>query len=538
MLWLAAYYPDWAFQHLKYRHELQLTKGCLLFAPKSLQVLAQDRVAADAGIHIGMSVSTAQSLLPNVVLIEFEQDMVEQACQWLCQWSYSFSARVVPLQCAHTRVESSLLGRGKFAVNEFVSNCLVMEVSSMALVFDGVENLAEQYARRAISLGLELQLAIAETPLAAQLLAQQAPTYVTTDIEETADVPDGTRSYHPSRDSVSAEVLQRQQRYLQHDDNALLLDTLPLQGLPVSAYLRQAFNDMGLHTFSALTALPQKELGQRYGKPLLQMMAKITGQLPQPLRYFEPANEYQQKLTLLYEVESMQGIVFPLKRMIDDMAGYLLQRQWALPVLRLILHYRDQELPPLEITIHYPFAEHRSEALLSLCRMQLTRMTLYQPVVEIELRADKFVPAVQGQAALLDQQAKKGRKAGACQYLLSTLQARLGANKVKGLQSISAHFPEHCWQSLGLEHIGKSQVAVKAKSTLAAGACRPLWLLATPTAIAMNDIALIKGPERLQAHWWQQDEQCRDYYIASHIDGGLCWVYQVADGFFLHGWFS
>ena len=548
MLWLAAYYPQWAFQYLRYLHQQQSIDGCVLFEPKSLQVLACDHSATQSGIRSGMSISTAQSLLAEVVLIEFDPHVTQQASDWLCQWSYAFSARVAPLHCSlaaqYAKQEltndgavfnqSLVKTAGKFSVNEFVDDCLVLEVSSMCLVFDGIDNLVQQYGQKALALGLDVQLAIAETPLAAQLLALQAPIF--SSLSNSLNKVFLEQGYQSNEKASELEQqAELQNRYLQHEHNCLLLDTLPIKALPVSNYLSEAFVNMGLHTLSMLTALPEKDLGQRFGKPLLQLLAKISGKLPQPMQYFEPASHYQQKLTLLYEVESMPGIIFPLRRMLDDLASYLMQRQWALQTLSLSLGYRDRELAPLELTIYYPFAEHRSAELLSLCRMQLERVTLYQPVVELCIYANKFAPITQGQTHLLTH-AKAGKN-DAGRYLLSSLQARLGSDKVKGIASVSEHLPEHSWQSTTVNSIGKVQTRQQ-EHTLSFGACRPFWLLAQPEVIARTEFELLKGPERLQTHWWQQAYYCRDYYIASHVDGGLCWVYQEQEGFYLHGWFS
>lgn len=560
MLWLAAYYPQWVFQYLRYHHDLQSVQGCLLFEPDSLRVLAQDEIAEQVGIGRGMSISTAQSLLPDVVLVEFEPGLCQQASDWLCQWSYAFSARVVPLHCA-LMPPPYTTSNSKFAVTDSVSDCLLLEVSSMARIFGGLDSLVAQYAQKAQSLGLELQLAIANTPLGAQLLALQAPKYspLKTEALDERNEQDpavlcGKKEGILVRDPVVnpaplnqeklsntviaqtsfTQTLGMQSRYLQHEQSRHLLASLPISRLPISAYLIETFTNIGLVTLEDIMALPDKELGQRFGQALLQMLAKITGKLPQPMVYFEPAEHYRQKLSLLYEVESMPGIIFPLRRMINEMADYLLLRQLAVQTLNLTFRYRDLELAPLQIVIHYPFAEHRAEALLSLCHMQLARMTLYQPIVEIIISADKFVPLTLGQEAWLSE----GAQSGARQRLLSQLQARLGSDKIKGLRSVPSQLPEQSWQSVELTCYPSIQAKATATAEMIIGACRPLWLLEQPQALSLAEFELIKGPERLQSHWWQDESPCRDYYIASHIDGGLCWVYRDQQGFYLHGWFA
>ncbi|PKH56181.1 hypothetical protein CXF83_11670 [Shewanella sp. Choline-02u-19] len=523
MLWLAAHYPQWALQYFCYRNELNQSAEVLLYDPKSLHVLALDAGSHKAGVTVGMSLSTAQSLTPSAMLAEFDASTNQQASDWLCQWSYEFSARVVPLRCAlvhdaHKDGQSS----AKLHVDEFVCNTLLLEVSSMALIFDGIDKLIEQYAQRAKTYGLEVSLAIGKTPLAAQLLAQQS--------------------------SVMAEVTQSES--LNPDKSHALLSQLPIASLPISCFLRQSFLDIGVTSFAALCTLPDKELGRRFGPKLLQLLAKISGAIPHPLTYFEPEETYLQKLSLLYEVELMQGIVFPLGRMLKEMASYLKQRQLAIQQLKLTLIYRDSERSQLDIIIQYPFAEHRSDNLLSLCRMQLERVTLYQPVVEMVISVDKFVPiTIANDNWFGPQQAAQGQRSEKALRLMALLQARLGSDKVKGLLATSAHLPEESWQATDLSATSQEHRPVikslqqlsdlgHPTTGLSVGACRPSWLLTTPEMISIEMIELLKGPERLQTHWWQEPAICRDYYIASHQLGGLCWVFKDSRGFFLHGWFG
>jgi protein ImuB len=96
-------------------------------------------------------------------------------------------------------------------------------------------------------------------------------------------------------------------------------------------------------------------------------------------------------------------------------------------------------------------------------------------------------------------------------------------------------------------------------------ACRPPWLLVAPEAIAETDVELLRGPERLREPWWHGSQTmaaqstteletgqvneslpsgkpmgaARDYYLARHHEGGLCWVFrrEGEPGLYLQGWF-
>ncbi len=80
---------------------------------------------------------------------------------------------------------------------------------------------------------------------------------------------------------------------------------------------------------------------------------------------------------------------------------------------------------------------------------------------------------------------------------------------------------------------------------------RPSWLLKKPIPIRSTHrdafaslhwrgrLFLVRGPERIDSHWWQEHVQ-RDYYHAKHERGNLFWVYQDRrnKGWFIHGLFA
>jgi protein ImuB len=51
---------------------------------------------------------------------------------------------------------------------------------------------------------------------------------------------------------------------------------------------------------------------------------------------------------------------------------------------------------------------------------------------------------------------------------------------------------------------------------------------------------IVRGPERIDNHWWEQTATARDYYIARAGDGRLCWIFREIDSgrWFAHGLFA
>ncbi len=51
---------------------------------------------------------------------------------------------------------------------------------------------------------------------------------------------------------------------------------------------------------------------------------------------------------------------------------------------------------------------------------------------------------------------------------------------------------------------------------------RPLWLLPSPIALAIDGVALISSAERIESGWWDDGDIRRDYYVAEVIDPHAC----------------
>jgi protein ImuB len=555
IMWLAAYYPDWLVQYLRYRHGLLAhIDGIALFDGRGLRILACDPCAFDLGVRPGQSLDTAQALAPALVLLPFDRAESHQANAWLCQWSYHFSARVVALQCsAAQRACQSLAAGGGFSLSGVSSaaftlpDTLLLEVGSMARLFGGLTQLQAQYLQQADAFGLRVQLALAPNPLAAQLLARQA-------LGEahkggSGRPKEGRRNKQSVTDNAAVPVPVPVVAGSKAEQQALLW-TVSVDELPLDKETAQSLGQLGLHQLGALWRFPRAELGQRFGTGLLHLLASLDGTLPQVFDFYQLPETFDYKLSLLHEVDNLQGILFPLRRLFDALALYLRQRQCALLRLGISLEYRDKHLAPLVLELHYPFAEYQADRLLALCRLQLENLrhqALSQSVVALALCAREFV------AMEARPESWFGQRQHRTQLLLGQLQARLGAERLLRVTSVPALLPEERSRQMSLSTWGQKPGQGPAEAGLDVKArvdaliqCLPGWLLATPQAISPAQLVLLKGPERIRAPWWQTDPRedrvhglCdRDYYLAQTHDGRLCWVFKTVSGLYLHGWFA
>ncbi|MFV7783218.1 Y-family DNA polymerase [Shewanella marisflavi] len=558
MLWLAVYFPHWLLQYQSYHQGIEPGAALALYERQSSQILLSSQAAASQGVEVGQSIATAQTLCPSLQLLTYDNTLSQSASDWLCQWSYAYSARVVPMVCP--------FDGSKRDEQPQVTDTLLLEVGSMVKVFGSLKQLLRQYHSAAVAYGLKCQFALAQNPLLAQLGARYQPmSWPERLIFTQKDVTLEVKAVEEVAQAADAQARVGEEENIQQvlpQVTLMQLAPLAISALPLPLSVQRACENMGLTQTQELLALPLSELGERFGEAMLTLLAQLKGQLPQVHRFYQPPESYQHKLALLYEVSHLEGLAFPLSRMLATLSSYLMQRQQAVLALRLTLVFRDLTMTPLRSDIRYPFAEHRADALLKLCRVQLDSLSLAAPVISLEVEADTLVAlAVQTPNWYQSQ-----GKSDASMRLLSLLEARLGAEKVKGVSNCSHHLPEHSWQSRSFSqwrqtpqgaawqsshecaepkasYQGKTRALSESAGLqvdLAQGSCdgriRPSWLLRQPEPILPEQVTLLKGPERLLSPWG--NEAPRDYYLAQMEQGGLCWVFRTPQGLFLQGWFA
>jgi protein ImuB len=80
-------------------------------------------------------------------------------------------------------------------------------------------------------------------------------------------------------------------------------------------------------------------------------------------------------------------------------------------------------------------------------------------------------------------------------------------------------------------------------------ATRPTWLLHRPQRLITENghpsfqgrLDLRAGPERIEAGWWDGEEVCRDYYMATNPRGESYWIFREhrdSQSWYVHGVFA
>ncbi|MBT1445984.1 DNA polymerase Y family protein [Shewanella sp. JM162201] len=541
MRWLGVWLPQWELDYLRHIHGFSKETPLVLYDVARAGVIKACSQAARFGVSKGQSMGSAAQLCHTLQPFRDEPSLHQAGCDWLCLHGYSFSARVVPPPASELMFERC-------------HDVLLLESGSMAQLFGGEEAFAAAFASALSALGCQFSMAFADTPLAAGVLARAAGSSNSSNSSNSSKDNDRHRSKdngkyqgnadnrrHNRGDSQSQNASLRQSKNASLKPTSATLAALapcPLAFLPLPEALLMRLEGMGLDVIGALLSLPSSELGIRFGNELVLLLSRLVGKQPHPQPFYSPQEQYTQRLELLHEAESLSALVFVLGRMFTELALFLRQRQLAVSMLELVLHYRAVEhvdrqydmqgheieglkIEDLEtegsaiypashsrIALAYPFAEYSAEGLLALCRLQLERFSLAAPVMALTIQRCHFVPRSAAPGSALEDSHR------ASLSLLARLEARLGASRIKRLGARSALLPAQCVELHPMAAGKTADNGFLLQHIDGLGfACRPPWLLPTPLRIDEEKVVLLRGPERLREPWWQaapKNDGCGD----------------------------
>ena len=302
---------------------------------------------------------------------------------------------------------------------------------------------------------------------------------------------------------------------------------LSLDRLPLDEPQRTAMHSMGFRQVRDVLRLPRKALTRRFGPALPDYLERLLGISPDPRVFYQPPEQFSSKLELPAEIHACQALLFPLKRMLEELSGVLRGGDTAVQSLHVVLGHEDHDDSLLQLGLQSPTQD--SARLLSVLRERLERLRLPQSVRELRLEAPRLLKLEAGQRSLfMDTPAEQQQD---IEQLAERLQARLGNESVGGITGVEDHRPEYSWRPRALNE----------QVDCAALAHRPTWLLPRPQRCHIENYQVLAGPERIESGWWDGRDCRRDYFVVRDAHGSTLWAfheYKPRPGWYLHGIFA
>src|SRR6266511_2842702 len=310
------------------------------------------------------------------------------------------------------------------------------------------------------------------------------------------------------------------------------LAALPIALLASAQAALDTLSGIGVRTIGEFIALPRDGAARRFGQALLDEIDRARGMLPDPRPPFVPPERYHGQLELPAPVDEAEALLFGIKRLVAELAGFLHGRGAGVTRLRCDLVHEDAA--PTSIVLGLT-STRQVEHILNVLRERLAREELPDRVEAIRIVSEETAPLNAKEGDFFPVAGRDG-EAGA--QLFERLRARLGEDAVRTLELRADHRPERAW--------GQTPMIVRAVSALnhrGQFPIRPLWLFSSPRPLGADPAAakvrLVSGPERIETGWWDGDDVGRDYFVGRNARGEELWLYRDRGGeWFAHGVFS
>lgn len=473
MLWACVLLPSLALDGAL-RSRPRLTQPfALIHGPAQQRTLiAVNDLARAARLHPGQRLAEAEAVCRSLLSEEHVPRRLESDLGLIAAWAYRYSSEVA-LDPPHA---------------------VVLEIGKSLGLFGPWAKFEARLRKELAGLGFCHRIALAPTPRAAKVLARTHDGACITD-------PGGL------------------QQALAH---------IPIVRADLPPDAGQALPGMGIRTLGQLFGLPRAALQRRFGESLVNSIDVLLGRVPQTLVRYQPPPRFDTHIELPAEVSQTQGLLFPLRRMLADLAAFVVARDGG--VQRFVVRFGHADAAPTDLTIGLLAPERDAAALLEVTKLRLEQVRLAQPVLELGVHADALPSLVPPGRDLFD-----ARPAHALPWetLRERLRARLGEDAVHGIVTDPDPRPERASMRVGADESPANE-----PTRLPA---RPTWLMARPIPLRGPPPRILAGPERLETGWWDGGDIRRDYYVVELATGQRAWAFSPPGeqgNFMLHGWFA
>jgi protein ImuB len=304
-------------------------------------VLQMTTVARAGNVEFGMTPTQAMARCPEIILRPRAPAQEEAAQQALLQCASAFSPfleSTAPGLCT-----LNLRGLPEFSGADGRAD-LPLELSERAQAW------AHRVIARVGLLQMNAQVGLAADPDVARLAAQQAqPIHFVHNVGE-------------------------------------FLCTMPLQAGGLPAPLLQVISKWGLRNLGELRDLGRDELASRFGREILEFLDRIAPPRARPLTQVAPATEFVESIDLDKEIESLEPLLFILRRFLDQLCHrlenvYLVAREVR---LTLILATGNK----YERALSVPSPTRHLNTLFRMLHTHLESLQTDAPIVGVQLRAE------------------------------------------------------------------------------------------------------------------------------------------------------
>lgn len=324
-------------------------------------------------------------------------------------------------------------------------------------------------------------------------------------------------------------------------DERAFLAPLPLSFAEPTPEHAQILQSWGLRTLGELTALPKGEISRRLGAEGAALWERAAGETERVLKLFPQARHFAAEWEYDPPVETMEPLLFRLKRYSECMALELRAAGLVAQALSLTLLLEDDTEHRRKFSLAEPGAD--AELWLRVLFSHLETVRTPARVAGVRLVAEPARP-VQKQDGLFDTGL---RDPAAFWENLARVAAVVGEGWVGTPALVDTHRPDSFVMERPAEAVPPSErPPVHPPRGLVLRRFRPAWparvLLEQGRPVRLecpaflDDVTTAQGPRLLSGDWWRSEPWSVESWLVELRGGGL---YQIAhtpgEGWFVEG---
>jgi protein ImuB len=462
-------------------------------------------------------------------------------------------------------------------VEDAACDTVLLDLAGMESLFGSLPKISRAISERAVSLGLNANIAIAANPDAALLAARGLCGAGTLARVGIAIIPSGKEAEQLG--SLPVKVLWS--------------DRLDGEEKKAADRLLETLERWGIRNLHALAALPQVALSERLGQEGLRLQRLARGGAVRTLVPVEAPLVFEEAIELEHPIVLLEPLAFLLNRLLEQLCARLSSRALATQELCLTLELSnltgiDEECvhsgiasetdePNKNMWGQPPSAVRRSEApvpprrqtkfirklnlplpmldpkvFLKLLQLDLSAHPPGAPIVKIHLTAEPARPR-RAQGGLFLPPSPEPEK---LELTLARIAGMVGEHKVGAVELLDTHHPEGFRMRRFVAEVARkapqkktpesSEVAsavtalrryrppLRTNVTLENG--QPVRLVCRKKEV-QGEILWKAGPWRFSGDWWEREAWSRDEWDLALRNGDAVSFYRLVHDLLGGGWF-
>lgn len=451
-------------------------------------VVAATRRARTKGIHPGLSLAQARSLVPKLIARSRDAECERTAQEALLEVAETFSPRVEDA------------GEG----------IVFLDVTGMERHFDSEETLAKAAIRACDGITLPARVGIAGSKLASRVAAElpKSPTVVSP------------------------------------GEEATFLAPLPLTRLSPELEAASMLHRFGLTSIGDLARLPESEIASRLGEVGRELHWAARGIDPRPLIPRPMPPEFREGMELEWPLVALEPFLFIANAALDRLAKRMEIQGFACKRLEMTLTLDPDGYDARGIDLPAPTRDVKT--MLTLIRLDLEKTPPGAPVVGFSFVAHPDRPR-RAQLSLFGPAAVSPEKLAAT---IARLVSMLGEGRVGMPLTVDGHLPERCGvgdfapppppdvkrspdRARGILAVRTFRPPVPIEVTTRGGEGgdegRIASIASAPPAEIGGTVRVCSGPWRVEEGWWSDRPDVREYWDVELDRGGVYRLFRSND---------